>query len=81
MPRKFHEVRHNSWAIPTHFVKRADGQVGTGDDPRVEHAAGRVRVVAPVDAGKTSIAALIANRIIYRGAKAAIVDGDIGQAD
>lgn len=38
-------------------------------------------VIGPVDAGKTSIAALIANRIIYRGAKVAIVDADIGQAD
>jgi len=38
-------------------------------------------VVGPVDAGKTSIAALIANRVVYRGAKVAIVDADVGQAD
>ncbi|HIC98317.1 MAG TPA: hypothetical protein EYP08_01280, partial [Pyrodictiaceae archaeon] len=38
-------------------------------------------VVGPVDAGKTSIAALIANRVIYRGGRVAIVDADVGQAD
>lgn len=38
-------------------------------------------VVGPVDAGKTSVAALIANRIVYRGAKVAVVDADVGQAD
>ncbi len=40
-----------------------------------------VSIVGPVESGKTSLAALIANRSIVRGLKPAIIDADIGQAD
>ncbi|MCE4625357.1 MAG: hypothetical protein F7C35_05785 [Desulfurococcales archaeon] len=38
-------------------------------------------VIGPVDAGKTSVSALISNRALLRGLKPQIIDGDIGQAD
>lgn len=38
-------------------------------------------VVGPVEAGKTSMTALVANRALSRGIPAAIIDADIGQAD
>jgi len=40
-----------------------------------------ISIVGPVDSGKTSLTALIANRSIVRGLKPAIIDLDIGQAD
>lgn len=42
---------------------------------------GVVAVMGPVEAGKTSYAALLANRALSRGIAPAIVDADIGQAD
>ncbi|MEM1927251.1 MAG: Clp1/GlmU family protein [Acidilobaceae archaeon] len=41
----------------------------------------RIAVIGPVDAGKTSIVALIANRALAAGVRPAVVDCDIGQAD
>ena len=38
-------------------------------------------VLGPVDAGKSSVSALIANRAILRGLRAGVVDADVGQAD
>jgi polynucleotide 5'-hydroxyl-kinase GRC3/NOL9 len=38
-------------------------------------------VIGPTDAGKTSIAALVANRALLRGYRVAVIDADIGQAD
>lgn len=40
-----------------------------------------VVVMGPVDAGKTSMAALLSNRALARGIPTAIIDADIGQAD
>jgi len=41
----------------------------------------RVMVVGPVDSGKTSFSAVLANRGLRRGLPPAIVDADVGQAD
>ncbi len=41
----------------------------------------RVMVVGPVDSGKTSFSAVLANRSLRRGLPPAIVDADVGQAD
>lgn len=38
-------------------------------------------VLGPVDAGKSSVSALIANRAILRGLRTGVVDADVGQAD
>ncbi len=38
-------------------------------------------VVGPTDSGKSSLAALIANRALLRGLRVGVVDADIGQAD
>ncbi len=40
-----------------------------------------VAVLGPVDAGKTSVAALIANRSFQAGLRPYIIDADVGQAD
>jgi len=40
-----------------------------------------VTVLGSTDSGKTSFAALLANRGILRGLKVAIIDADVGQAD
>ncbi len=40
-----------------------------------------VTVVGPTDSGKTSFAALLANRGMLRGLRVAIIDADVGQAD
>ncbi len=40
-----------------------------------------IAVMGPTDSGKTSLAALIANRSLKGGLKPAIVDADVGQAD
>ncbi len=40
-----------------------------------------VMVLGPVDAGKSSFAALLANRSIASGLRPAIIDADVGQAD
>ena len=38
-------------------------------------------VLGPVDSGKSSLTALIANRALLRGKRVAVIDADIGQAD
>ncbi|MFN4045717.1 MAG: Clp1/GlmU family protein, partial [Acidilobaceae archaeon] len=40
-----------------------------------------VMVLGPVDAGKSSFAALLANRSLASGLRPAIIDADVGQAD
>ena len=40
-----------------------------------------VAVVGPVEAGKTSFTALLANRALARGIVPAVIDADVGQAD
>ena len=52
-------------------------------DTIIEEARGpsRVLVVGPVEAGKTSYTALLANRALAHSIAPAIVDADIGQAD
>ncbi len=41
----------------------------------------RVVVMGPVDSGKTSFTALLANRALARGVPVALIDSDVGQAD
>jgi len=41
----------------------------------------KVAVLGPVEAGKTSFTALLANRALARGVMPGIVDADVGQAD
>jgi len=41
----------------------------------------KVVIIGPSDSGKTSIAALIANRGLLRGYNVGIIDADVGQAD
>jgi len=38
-------------------------------------------VIGPVDVGKSSVTALIANRALLRGLRVGVVDADVGQAD
>ncbi|KSW11713.1 hypothetical protein CF15_02535 [Pyrodictium occultum] len=38
-------------------------------------------VLGPVDAGKSSLSAMILNRALLRGMRAGVVDADVGQAD
>ncbi len=41
----------------------------------------RVMVLGPVDSGKSSFTALVANRALLRGLRVGIIDADVGQAD
>ncbi|MCE4600265.1 MAG: hypothetical protein F7C38_01690 [Desulfurococcales archaeon] len=41
----------------------------------------RVAIIGPVDSGKTSFTALLANRALARGVPVAVIDSDVGQAD
>ncbi len=42
---------------------------------------GVIVIVGPVDSGKSSLTAMVANMALSMGLKPAIIDGDIGQAD
>ncbi len=57
------------------WVEIADNLISTCDLPCT------VTVIGPVEAGKTSFTALLANRALARGISPAIVDSDVGQAD
>ncbi len=46
-----------------------------------EHGALRIVVVGPVESGKTTLSAFIANRALARGASPALIEGDVGQED
>ncbi len=57
------------------WVALADAILDECDRPCI------VAVIGPVDAGKTSFSALIANRALSRNIQPAIIDADVGQAD
>jgi polynucleotide 5'-hydroxyl-kinase GRC3/NOL9 len=57
------------------WLELADTLLDSIDRPSI------IAVVGPVESGKTSYAALLANRAISRGLAPAILDADIGQAD
>ena len=42
---------------------------------------GIIVIIGPVDSGKSSLTAMVANIALSKGLKPAIIDGDIGQAD
>ncbi len=50
-------------------------------DSLIQRECRRIVVIGPSDSGKTSIAALIANRSLLRGYKVGVIDADVGQAD
>ncbi|GAB6148615.1 Clp1/GlmU family protein [Stetteria hydrogenophila] len=62
------EVHYDSWLEAAESVIE-----GCGGPCRV--------VVGPVDAGKTSFAAMLSNRALARGLIPAVIDADVGQAD
>lgn len=45
------------------------------------HGTLRVAVVGPVESGKTTLSAFIANRALARGVMPALIEGDVGQED
>ena len=50
-------------------------------DEILSHGCSRVMVLGPVEAGKSSFTALMANRALLRGLRVGVIDADIGQAD
>jgi len=50
-------------------------------DSLIQRDCRRIVVMGPSDSGKTSIAALIANRSLLRGYRVGVIDADVGQAD
>ena len=55
--------------------------VETADEIVSSEGAKTVLMLGPVDAGKSSFTALLANRGIQRGLRVGVIDADIGQAD
>ena len=55
--------------------------VETADEIVSDEGVKTVLMLGPVDAGKSSFTALLANRGIQRGLRVGVIDADIGQAD
>lgn len=46
-----------------------------------DHGTVRVVIIGPVESGKTTLSAFIANRALARGVMPALIEGDVGQED
>ncbi len=59
------------------WLEISEGIVGALND----HGTVRVVVIGPVESGKTTLSAFIANRALARGVMPALIEGDVGQED